>query len=203
MQRNLRIRAAVNSAIRSAMEQQGYRPGDHGYAVGYDSLYAAMAAEERQRHDAEEIDKILGWASFGFGLLTLVPVVGKLALAATIAVTAIKALEETQRYLSDSREREALGHHAVRYQVPEPDALGLILDVAQLTSDAALPLVGKLLSKTVLRPATRVIAAARVKTVLSLGARSADLAGIAMSVNAALVERELRRLQILTVETGR
>jgi hypothetical protein len=47
-----------------------------------------------------------------------------LALAAAIAITAIKALEETQRYLSDSREREALGHQAVQYQVPEPDAMG-------------------------------------------------------------------------------
>ena len=189
--------------VQAAIEQQGYRPGDHGYAVGYDSLYAARAAGERRRHDSEEIDKILGWASFGFGLFTLVPVVGQLALAATIAITAIKALEETQRYIGDAREREALGHRAVRYQIPEPDALGLILDVAQLTSDAALPLVGKLLSRTVLRPTTRIIAAARVRTVLSLGALSTDLAGFAMSANAALVERELRHLQILTVETGR
>jgi hypothetical protein len=188
--------------VQGAVEQQGYQPGDQGYAVAYDSLDSALDANERQRHDAAEIDKILGWASFGFGFLTLVPVVGQLALAAMIAITAIKALEETQQYLSDSREREALGHQAARYQVPEPDALGLILDVAQLTSDAALPLVGKLLSRTVLRPTTRIIAAARVKTVLSLGAHAADLAGFAMSANAALVERELRHLQILKVEGG-
>jgi hypothetical protein len=189
--------------VQAAMEQQGYRPGDHGYAVGFDSLYAAMAAEERRRQEAAEIDRILGWASLGFGLLTMVPVVGELALAAMIAITAIKTLEETQRYMTETSEREALGHQAVRYQIPEPDALGLILNVVQLTSDAALPLVGKLLSKTVLRPTTRVIAATRVKTVLFVGERSADLAGLAISANAALVERELRHLQILTVETGR
>jgi hypothetical protein len=189
--------------VQAAMEQQGYRPGDHGYAVGFDSLYAAMAAEERRRQEAAEIDRILAWASLGFGLLTMVPVVGQAALAAAIAITAIKALEETQQYMSETSEREALGHQAVRYQVPEPDALGLILDVLQLASDAALPLVGKLLSRTLLRPTTRVIAATRVKTVLFVGERSADLAGFAISANAALVERELRRLQILTVETGR
>ena len=60
---------------------------NHGYAVGFDSLYAAMAAEERRRQEAAEIDRILAWASLGFGLLTMVPVVGQAALAAAIAIT--------------------------------------------------------------------------------------------------------------------
>jgi len=189
--------------IHAAVEQQGYRPGDHGYAVAMDSLDAAMAAEERSRQETAEIDRLVGWASLGFGVLTMVPVVGQLALAAVIGLTAIRALEEGQRYLSETSERQSLGHQAVQYQVPEPDALGLILDVLQLTADAALPVVGKLLSKTVLRPTTRVIAATRVKTVLFVGERSADLAGFAISANTALVETELRKLQLLTVETGR
>jgi hypothetical protein len=189
--------------VHAAMEQQGYRPGDHGYAVGIDSLDAAMAAEERKRQEAAEIDRVLGWASLGFGLLGMVPVVGQLALAAMIAVTAIQTLKEAQRYFSETGERQALGHQAVRYQVPEPDALGLILGVLQLLSDAALPMVGQLLSKTVLRPTTRVMAATRVKTILFVGERAADLAGFVITANAALVERELRHLQILTVETGR
>jgi hypothetical protein len=189
--------------VQSAMEQQGYHPGDHGYAVGIESLYAATAAAERSRQEAAELDRMVAWASIGFGVLTLVPVVGQLALAATIVIVAVQTLEEAQKYAEDTTAREALGHQAVRYQVPEPDALGLILGVLQLTSDVALPLVGKLLSKTVLRPTTRVIAAARVKNVLFVGERSADLAGLVMSANSALAERELRRLQLLTLETGR
>jgi hypothetical protein len=183
--------------IQAALEQQGYVPGDHGYAVGIDALDAATAAAERRREDEAEIDRILSWSSMGFGLLTLAPVIGQVALAAIIAIGAIRALEAAQRYSSALSEFQALGHQAVRYQVPEPDALGLILSVLELTSDAALPLVGRLLTKTVLRPTTRILAAARVKTVLFVGERSADLAGFAMSANAALVERELRHLQLL------
>lgn len=189
--------------VQSALEQQSYRPGDHGYAVGIDSLYAAMAAQERSRKEASEMDRMLGWASIGFGILTLIPVVGELALAATIAITAIQTLEEAQKYSSEATAREALGHQASRYDVPEPDAIGLICNVLQLTSDVALPVVGKLLSKTVLRPTTRVIAATRVKTALTVGQHSANLAGLVVSANASLVERELRRLQLLTAETGR
>ena len=189
--------------VQGGMEQQGYHPGDHGYALGIESLYAAAAAAERSRQEAAELDRMVAWASIGFGVLTLVPVVGQLALAATIAIAAIQTLEEAQKYAEETSASEALGHQAVRYHVPEPDALGLILGVLQLTSDAALPLVGKLLSKTVLRPTTRVIAAARVKNVLFVGERSADLAGLVMSANSALAERELRRLQLITLETGR
>jgi hypothetical protein len=189
--------------VQSALEQQSYRPGDHGYAVGIDSLYAAMAAQERSREEAAEMDRILGWASIGFGILTLIPVIGEFALVATIAITAIQTLEEAQKYSAEATAREALGHQASRYDVPEPDAIGLICNVLSLTADVALPVVGKLLSKTVLRPTTRVIAATRVKTVLTVGQHSANLTGLVVSANASLVERELRRLQLLTAETGR
>lgn len=189
--------------VQSALEQQGYRPGDHGYAVGIDSLYAAMAAQERSRAEADDIDRMLGWASIGFGVLTLIPVVGEFALAAMIAITAIQTLEEAQKYASETTARQALGKQAARYDVPEPDAIGLLCNVLSLTADVALPVVGKLLGKTVLRPTTRVIAATRVKTVLTAGQHATNLAGLLVSANAALIERELRRLQLLTVETGR
>jgi len=189
--------------VQAAMEQQGYRPGDPGYAVGIDSLYAAMSAQESSRQEQAEIDSMLGWSSVGFGVLTLIPIVGEFALVAVIAITAIQTLEEAQKYFSESTEREALGHQAARYDVPEPDAIGLICNVLSLTADVALPVVGKLLSKTVLRPASRVLAATRVKNVLTVGQHGTNLAGLVISANASLVERELRRLQLLTPETGR
>ncbi|HRD60106.1 MAG TPA: hypothetical protein PL137_04295, partial [Nocardioides sp.] len=92
------------------------------------------------------------------------------------------------------------GHQAPRYRVAQPDALGLLLDVLSLTSDIALPVVGKLLGATVLKPATRALAAARVGTALHLGGLATDVAGVALSVNAALVERELERVGLLPVE---
>jgi len=188
--------------VQAALEQQGYHPGDHGYAVCIDSLYGAMAAQERSRQEAAEIDRMLGWASIGFGVLTLVPIIGELALAATIAITAIQALEEGQAYLAQETAYAALGHLAARYEVPEPDAIGLICNVLSLVSDVALPLVGKLLSKTVLRPTTVVIAATRVQTAVAVGQHSLNIAGLFVSMHAALVERELTRLQLLPLEAG-
>jgi hypothetical protein len=41
-----------------------------------------------------------------------------------------------------------------------------------------------------------------VKNVLTVGQHGTNLAGLVISANASLVERELRRLQLLTPETG-
>ncbi len=189
--------------VQAAIDQQDYHPGDHGYAVAIDSLYAATSAQERGRQEQSEIDSMLGWASIGFGVLTLIPVVGEFALVAAIVVTAIQTLETAQKYAAETTVREALGHQAVPYDVPEPDAIGLITNVLSLTADAALPVIGKLITRTVLRPATRVLAATRVKTAVDLGQHASNLAALVISANGAQVERELRRLQLLTPETGR
>lgn len=189
--------------VQAALEQQGLAPGDIGHAAATAGLRVAANAQERKASESAETDRMLGWASLGFGVLTLVPVVGQLALLAVLTVTAVQALEHAQTYLQQSEQSRALGHQAHRYAVADPDATALICDLLSLTSDIALPVLGKALGATVLRPTSRVLAAARVRRVLNLGERSADLAGIVADANAAATERELRRLGLLTTETGR
>lgn len=148
------------------------------------------------------MDRILGWSSLGFGLLSIIPVVGQLALLAAIVASAIQAVEETARYLEASALSRALGQQAPRYDVADPEALGMIVAYLGLVSDAALPVVGKLLGNTILAPASRALAAARVAKVLNLGERASDLAGMALTANAAVVEHELQRVGLLGPQTG-
>ncbi|HRD60105.1 MAG TPA: hypothetical protein PL137_04290, partial [Nocardioides sp.] len=75
--------------LQAAVEEQGYRPGDHGYAVAVEAGDAATSEQGRERRAAAELDRMLGWSALGFGVLALVPVVGQLALVAAIAVSAI------------------------------------------------------------------------------------------------------------------
>jgi len=189
--------------IQAAMEQQGLRPGDIGHAAATAALRTAVDSRTRGATESAETDRMLGLASLGFGVLTLVPVVGQLALLAAITITAVQALEHAQEYFKQSGQSQALGHQAPRYAAAEPDPTALLCDLLSLTSDAALPVLGKVLGASVLRPTSRVIAATRVKTVLSLGERAADLAGLVAVANANATERELRRLGLLASESGR
>lgn len=189
--------------VQAAMERQGFEPGDHGHAVVTTSLRYAANARARQQAARTDIDRMLTFASIGFGVLSLVPVIGQLGLVAAIAISAVQTLEETQSWLDQSEASGALGHQVQRYGVIDPDATGFLCGLLSLTSDLALPVMGKLLQASVLRPASRALAAARVKKVLDLGENAADIAGMALEANAEATTRELDRLGLLTDGRGR
>jgi hypothetical protein len=189
--------------VHAAIEQQGLRPGDLGHAAATAALRAATASQARAAAEAAETERTLGWASLGFGIVTLVPVVGQVAVLALVTITAVQALDHAQSFLRQSERSQALGHQARPYAVAEPDATALICDLLSLTSDVALPVLGRALRASVLAPSARVIAAARVQTVLNLGERSADLAGLVTAANAAAAERELRRSGLLDAQADR
>lgn len=183
--------------IHAAMEQAGLLPGDHGYAVASEGLAAAAAQRWRDESDAAQTDQLLGWASLGFGALSVVPVVGLLARAAGAVTLAVQLGLEAARQARTREASAALGHRATAYAVGHPDATGLVVLSLGMVSDAALPVLGRLLRATVLLPATRVLTAQRVATTLQRGQDAADLAGLLVDANAAATERELRRLGLL------
>lgn len=183
--------------VQAAIEQMGWGPGDRAYADAMDALAAADDARTGEQAEAVEVQRVLGWASLGFGALALVPVVGELAIAATIVVTAVQTWGEAERYLGTREARSALGGRAEQYAVPEPDALGLLCNLLSLTADVALPCLGKLLTRSVVTPARQALSAANVRKTVGLGQHSANLTALVLSVSAMKVEQELERVGLL------
>lgn len=183
--------------VQAAIEQLGWGPGDHGYADAMDALAAADDAGSREQSEVAEVHRMLGWASLGLGAMVLIPVVGEFAIAATILVTMVQTWGDAREYLAAREARSALGGRADHYAVPEPDALGLLCNLLSLTADVALPCVGKLLTRPLLVPTRQVLSAASVLKTVELGQHSANLTAVMMSVNAMMVERELKRVGLL------
>jgi hypothetical protein len=187
--------------IQKGLEKLGLQPGDLAYAAALGALRVAEKAAAAERKKAADTARMLGWASIGFGVLALIPVVGQFALVAAIAVNATMAFSDGIEYLNDQERYQAVGPLADRFGFAEPEAAGLIIDVLGLVSDVGLPVLGKLINAG-LQPAGRLLAAARVNKVLEVGSVTADLAGLAVQANAALLEKEMNRLGLTGLKAG-
>ncbi|MFC6086000.1 hypothetical protein [Sphaerisporangium aureirubrum] len=187
--------------VHTALQRLDLRPGDIGHAAAVSALRYAEEDAAAGRAAKARDDAVLGWASIGFGVLSLIPVIGQFALAAALVVTAVRAFSETVEYVDEQARRQAVGPLADRFGFAEPDAAGLVVTLLDLASSVALPVLGKAIGQ-VLRPAGRLVAAARVQSALQLGEHAADLAGVVVDMNSALLEKELLRLGLDKVERG-
>jgi hypothetical protein len=178
--------------VMAALERLNLRPGSLGYAAAIGALQYAEEQEERRRQSKDNTEKLLGWAVAGFGLLALIPVVGLFATAAMIATQAILTLDHTLGYLDESTRRAAVGPMASRFGFADADGVGLLCDVLGLAGDV-LPIVGPWLAK-LSRPAGVMVRAAAVQLAVEGAGHAAGVAALAVSVNAAEVERQARRV---------
>lgn len=178
--------------IMTALEHLNLRPGSLGYAAAISALQYAEEAAESRRESKEEIEKALGWAVAGFGLLVLIPVVGLFATGAMIATQALLTLDHTLDYLDESTRRAAVGPMASRFGFADADGAGLLCDVLGLAGDV-LPIIGPWLGK-LSRPAGVMVRAAAVELAVEGAGHVAGVAALAVSVNAAEIERQARRV---------
>lgn len=185
--------------VHTALERLDLRPGDIGYAASTSALNYAAEQAALERAEETHMEAVLGWASLGFGILAMVPVVGQFALIASGVTSAVRALSSSVDYLDARSRRAALGPLADRFGFAEPNATGFVVDLLGLVSDVALPVLGKALSGTIV-PAGRLLAAGRVQTVLNSGERVADLAAYTIDANAALLEKRLRTVGLSDLE---
>ncbi|MFI9552805.1 hypothetical protein [Nonomuraea endophytica] len=185
--------------VQIALERLDLRPGDIGYAAAISALRHAEEHAAGERGEEIQTDAALGWASLGFGILVMVPVVGQFAVIAVGVTAGARALRSTLTFLDARSRRAALGPLADRYGFAEPNAAGFVVDLLGLASEVALPVLGKALSATLV-PAGRLLAASRISAMTGLGALGADLAGLAVSANAAALEKELNRLGLAQLE---
>ncbi|MEU3794436.1 hypothetical protein AB0F07_32350 [Streptomyces fructofermentans] len=185
--------------VHAALERLDLRPGDIGYAAATSALSYAAEQAALERAEETRMEAVLGWASLGFGILAMVPVVGQFALLATGVTSAVRALRSSVDYLDASSRRSALGPLADRFGFAEPNATGFVVDLLGLVSDVALPVLGKALTSAIV-PAGRLLAAGRIQTALNTGERVADLAAYTIDANAALLDKRLRTVGLSEVE---
>jgi hypothetical protein len=86
-----------------------------------------------------------------------------------------------------------------RFGFAEPDAAGLVISVLGLTTDIALPGLGRVLT-AMARPASRLLAASRLRVLETAASRAVDVATLAAEANAAHLEVVAQRTGLDRIE---
>lgn len=113
--------------VHSALYRLGAGPGSIEYAAATETIRLAAARDRfEDKMGAALVDK-LNWAAMGFGVASMVPVIGPFALAATVACAAALAAYHHYRYEKAKLRRDAFGPLAAAYGFADPDGSGLLL----------------------------------------------------------------------------
>jgi len=126
----------IPTIVHSALHRMGAGPGSLEYAAATETIQlAAVRQRFEEKRDASLVNT-LNWASLGFGMAAMVPVIGPFALAASIACAGALSLYYHSQYDKAKLKRDALGPLAAAYGFADPDGSGLLL--AEYSADANL-----------------------------------------------------------------
>jgi hypothetical protein len=123
------------------LQRIGAAPNTLEYAATASALAIAAAAAARRAAAASAYEELMNAIQLGFGVATMIPVVGAAAGVAGGVIAALRAIIAISDYQSDTRRRQAFGVYADRLEIPDPDGLGVVLTVAGLVPDM-LPILG-------------------------------------------------------------
>lgn len=133
--------------VRAALERLDAGPGTIEYATAIHTLHLAAEVARLDRAQARLVDDLLAWASLGFGIVSLVPVIGVVAALAADACNITIATRHVLAYVTARRDRDAFGPLAAGLGIPDPDGTGVVFEVlgagAGLVAGPLLGVIGR------------------------------------------------------------
>lgn len=180
--------------VAAALEELDLRPGSVGYAAVTSALEYAEEEQTARREERERTERVLGWAVLGFGVLSLVPVVGQLAVLAMISTQLVVTVDHAFAHVDAHVRAAALGPAAARFGYADPDGLGLVVEVLGLAADVV-PLLGPAVVG-LSRRAGVLVRARAVEVAAEAAGHTATLASAAGDLAATAAEREAARLRL-------
>ncbi|MDP9484223.1 MAG: hypothetical protein M3Q49_00220, partial [Actinomycetota bacterium] len=179
--------------VQAALERIGAGPGTLEYAAAMSALERAAELQERKKVKAAGIDEVLGWASLGFGVVALLPVVGQFAALFAGLCATVRMLSAISEYETEEQQRAAFGPLATQFALPDPDGAGLLVKVLGLGAEAVplLGVPGKFAGRLIRVTATQALVGEAALEAVSLG----------IDVLALATEAEIERVSALDAAT--
>jgi hypothetical protein len=117
----------IPTIVHSALYRMGAGPGSLEYAAATETIRMAAVRQRFENKRDAALVNTLNWASLGFGMASMVPVIGPFALAGAIACAGALSLYYHSQYDKAKLKRDALGPLAAAYGFADPDGSGLLL----------------------------------------------------------------------------
>lgn len=115
--------------VRAALERIGAGPETLEYQAAHAALAVAGEVAAREKERAQSWSGLLDGALIGFGVLSMMPVVGTAAVVVSGVIAAARSLAAISSYTEERTRRMVFGMHADALDVPDPDGYGTVLAV--------------------------------------------------------------------------